>query len=93
MYVLDTEKMTELNNRNLDAGGIVLGAGDTYELPNNMGSITFDDLKRYIALDVNYDPGKMPIAIFSGLALLGLIISMFTPPPRLGEAPQRGRQA
>ncbi len=83
VYVLDTEQMTELNSRNLDAGGIVLGAGDTYELPNGLGSITFDDLKRYVALDVNYDPGKLPIAIFAGLALLGLIISMFTPRRRV----------
>ncbi|WP_313814077.1 cytochrome c biogenesis protein ResB [Glutamicibacter sp.] len=83
VYVLDTDKMTELNNRNLKAGGISLAAGETYELPNNLGSITFDDLKRYIALDVNYDPGKLPIAIFAGLALLGLIVSMFTPRRRV----------
>lgn len=83
VYVLDTDKMKELNNRNLEAGGISLGAGETYELPNNLGSITFDDLKRYVALDVNYDPGKLPIGIFAGLALVGLIISLFTPRRRV----------
>jgi len=83
VYVLDTEKMTELNSRSKDAGGIILEAGQTYELPDGLGSITFEDLKRYIAVDVNSDPGKLPIAIFSGLALLGLAISLFTPRRRV----------
>ena len=83
VYVLDTENMTEINSRSLDAGGIILEAGQTYELPDGLGSITFDDLKRYIAVDINSDPGKLPIAIFSGLALLGLGVSLFTPRRRV----------
>lgn len=83
VYVLDTSKMTEVNSRTLDAGGIILEAGQTYELPDNLGSITFEDLKRYIAIDINSDPGKLPIAIFSGLALLGLAVSLFTPRRRV----------
>ena len=83
VYVLDTESMTEINSRSLDAGGIILEAGQTYELPDGLGSITFDDLRRYIAVDVNSDPGKLPIAIFSGLALVGLAVSLFTPRRRV----------
>lgn len=83
VYVLDTAKMTEVNSRSLDVGGIILEAGQTYELPDGLGSITFEDLKRYIAVDINSDPGKMPIAIFSGLALLGLSVSLFTPRRRV----------
>ena len=83
VYVLDTDKLTELNSRNLDAGGIVLEAGQTYELPDGKGSITFDDLKRFIGVDVNYDPSKKPIAVFSFLALAGLAVSLFTPRRRV----------
>ncbi|WP_446753796.1 cytochrome c biogenesis protein ResB [Glutamicibacter sp. BSL13] len=95
VYVLDTEKMTELNSRSQDAGGIILEAGQTYELPDNAGSITFEDLKRYIAVDINADPGKLPIAIFAGLALVGLAVSLFTPRRRVwvkltDEGGQRG---
>lgn len=79
VYVLDTEKLTKLNDRKLEAGGIVLSAGQTYELPDGKGSISFDGLKRFIGVDINYDPSKRPVAIFSGLALLGLAISLFTP--------------
>ena len=79
VYVLDTDELTELNSRNLDAGGIVLGAGESYTLPDGKGSISFDGLKRFVGLDINYDPSKIPVAIFAGLALLGLAISLFTP--------------
>ena len=78
VYVLETDNLKELNNRNLDAGGIVLSAGQTYELPDGKGSISFDGLKRFIGVDIAYDPSKRPVAIFAALALLGLGISLFT---------------
>ncbi|MGP9649998.1 cytochrome c biogenesis protein ResB [Glutamicibacter sp. AOP38-B1-38] len=83
VYVLDTENLTEVNSRNLDSGGIVLEAGQTYDLPDGKGSIAFDDLKRFIAVDVNYDPSKTPILIFAFLSLAGLAVSLFTPRRRV----------
>ncbi|GAA1497039.1 cytochrome c biogenesis protein ResB [Paeniglutamicibacter kerguelensis] len=83
VYVLETDQLKELNNRNLKAGGIVLGAGQSYNLPDGKGSISFDGLKRFVGLDINYDPSKRPVAIFAGLALLGLAISLFTPRRRV----------
>ncbi|MET1035086.1 MAG: cytochrome c biogenesis protein ResB [Arthrobacter sp.] len=83
VYVLDTEGLTELNSRTLDAGGLVLNAGQTIELPQGKGSISFDGLKRYVALDVHHDPGKVPVATFAALALLGLGVSLFTPRRRV----------
>ena len=78
VYVLETDNLKELNNRNLDAGGIVLSAGQTYKLPDDKGSISFDGLKRFIGVDIAYDPSKRPVAIFAALSLLGLGISLFT---------------
>jgi cytochrome c biogenesis protein len=77
VYTLDTTHLTEINSRSQDAGGIVLGAYQTYELPDGQGSISFDGLKRYAALDIAYDPGEMGALVFSSLALLGLIGSLF----------------
>ena len=77
VYVLDTETMTELNSRNNDNGGITLGVGDTYELPDNMGTITFDSWDRYVGLDVHYDPSKWGVGIFATLALVALVISLY----------------
>ncbi|WP_258062465.1 cytochrome c biogenesis protein ResB [Arthrobacter sp. B0490] len=91
VYVLDTENLTELNSRNNDDGGIVLGVGETYDLPEGKGSVTFDGLKRYVALDIHHDPGEVGALVFSTLALLGLTASLFIGRRRLwvrtGEHP------
>ncbi|MHA7241371.1 cytochrome c biogenesis protein ResB [Arthrobacter sp. TMS1-12-1] len=79
VYQLDTTELTQLNGRDLDAGGIVLEPEQTYELPDGRGSITFDSLKRFVALDITYDPGKIGALVFSTLALTGLILSLITP--------------
>lgn len=91
VYVLDTENLTELNSRNNDDGGIVLGVGQSYDLPEGKGSVTFDGLKRYVALDIHHDPGEVGALVFSTLALLGLTASLFIGRRRLwvrtGEHP------
>lgn len=77
VYVLETDDLTPLNNRDLDAGGIVLGAYQTYDLPDGKGSITFDGIKRYAALDIHYDPAKIWVLGFAVLSLSGLAASLF----------------
>ncbi|GAA1124438.1 cytochrome c biogenesis protein ResB [Arthrobacter flavus] len=77
VYVLDTEGLTELNSRTSDEGGIVLGAGQTYDLPDGKGSVSFDGLDRYIAVDIRHDPGQLGALVFSSLALAGLSASLF----------------
>ncbi|WP_344883478.1 cytochrome c biogenesis protein ResB [Zhihengliuella alba] len=83
VYVLETDTLTELNSRNLDAGGLVINPGETAELPDGKGSITFTGLKRYVGLDIHHDPGKTPVLIFAVLALSGLAVSLFTPRRRV----------
>jgi cytochrome c biogenesis protein len=77
VYVLDTDNLTELNNRNLEAGGITLTPGETYELPEGKGSISFDGVTRYVGLDIHYDPGKWGVGFFAILALVSLGVSLF----------------
>ncbi|TFI49603.1 cytochrome c biogenesis protein ResB, partial [Micrococcus endophyticus] len=77
VYVLDTESLTELNSRTNEHGGIVLGQGETYELPEGRGTISFDGVRRYVGLDIHYDPGKWGVGLFATTALLGLVISLF----------------
>lgn len=86
VYVLNTDKLKPLNNRDLKAGGIVLGreAGtNSYTLPDNMGSISFDGLRRYIGIEIHRDPGKVWVGTFAVLAVLGLAISLFVPRRRV----------
>ncbi|GAB3245504.1 cytochrome c biogenesis protein ResB [Arthrobacter pigmenti] len=77
VYTLDTTDLTQLNGRKLDTGGIVLQPNETYQLPDGKGSITFEGLKRYIGVDITHDPGKYGALIFSSLAVLGLMMSLF----------------
>src|SRR5699024_8437977 len=76
-YVLDTDTMTELNSRNNDNGGITIGVGDTYELPDGEGPITFLSWDRYVGLDIHYDPSKWCVGAFATLALISLVIPLY----------------
>jgi len=77
VFVLDTDDLTPLNNRELDAGGIVLAMNQIHDLPDGKGSISFDGLLRYAALDVHYDPAKGFVLFFAVLSLAGLSASLF----------------
>jgi cytochrome c biogenesis protein len=53
-----------------------LKPGQTYQLPGDRGSITFDSVKRFAGLSVRTDPGA-PISLVSAiLATLGLILGL-----------------
>ncbi|MCQ6271870.1 cytochrome c biogenesis protein ResB [Pseudarthrobacter sp. R1] len=77
VYSLDVKKLTQLNGRDLPAGGIVLNAGQTYTLPDGKGSISFDGLKRYIGVDIRTVPGQGGVLAFSLLAVAGLVTSLY----------------
>jgi cytochrome c biogenesis protein len=70
VYRLDTTKMKQV-------GRAQLGVGDTWALPNNAGSITFDGVSEWANLQVSHDPGK-GIALVGGIAaIVGLLMSLF----------------
>lgn len=83
VYALDVAKLTQVNGRDKPAGGIVLGAGQSYTLPNGQGSISFDGLKRYVALDIHHNPGQEWALGFALFSLAGLIASLFLTRRRL----------
>ncbi|WP_300343660.1 cytochrome c biogenesis protein ResB [Nesterenkonia sp.] len=78
VYVLETEDLEVLNSRETDAGGIVLSPGDTQELPNGLGSIEFEGVQDYIAIDITYNPGETAVLICALTATAGLVTSLFT---------------
>ncbi len=77
VYSLDVKNLKQLNGRDLPAKGIVLDSGQTYKLPDGKGSITFDGLKRFIAVDVRHNPGQVPALVFALVAVGGLVISLY----------------
>lgn len=77
VYALDTSEMTQLSGPSGNEPlRIWLEPGQTFELPDGLGSITFDSVDRFAGLSVRHDPGQWLTLVSSLLALLGLIVSL-----------------
>ena len=95
VYVLDPSKMTQLTGGKTGAKSLELQPGDTAQLPNGMGSVTFDNeapktakdysqsVKRYVSLQIHHDPSEQWVLAFAALAVLGLVLALFIPRRRL----------
>ena len=84
VYALDVEGLTELNGMLTPDGPITLDAADPiYELPQDKGTIEFLDVKRYVGLDIVYDPGRTGAFVSFVAAFTGLLMSMFIARRRL----------
>ena len=77
VYVLDDSRLTQLSDENGEKLRILLAPGATADLPGGVGSVTFDGVKRYAALDVRYDPSKVYVLVFGLVALAGVTTSLF----------------
>ncbi|MFD0855181.1 cytochrome c biogenesis protein ResB, partial [Actinomadura adrarensis] len=56
-------------------GQKLLEPGETFQLPGNAGSITFDGMREWTSLSINHDPGRVPALIAAVLAIAGLVAS------------------
>ncbi|MGH3691293.1 MAG: cytochrome c biogenesis protein ResB [Microbacterium sp.] len=95
VYVLDTTGMTKLTGRSTDVESIELAPGQTAELPNGLGSVTFEDdspagatdasesVKRFASLQIHRDESGVWVLGFALLALGGLMIALFVPRRRV----------
>jgi cytochrome c biogenesis protein len=76
VYQLDTgrlERFTE-GGRPLSR---LLQAGDTLSLPAGAGSISYDGFRQWATFRVAHDPGRMVALVSGGVALAGLMLSLF----------------
>lgn len=76
VFSLDTGTMTQLKDEKGQPVRLQLALGQTVQLPNNLGSVTFDAAPRWAGLSIRHDPGKGPALLFSVLALAGLVLSL-----------------
>jgi cytochrome c biogenesis protein len=63
--------------------GLRLQVGQTVDLPQGLGTVTFDSIKRFASLDVGYNPGGLWVLIFALLALAGVTTSLLVPRRRV----------
>ncbi|WP_242682158.1 cytochrome c biogenesis protein ResB [Herbiconiux sp. SYSU D00978] len=83
VYALETDDMTQLTGRGTDIESLVLAEGDTVEMPNGLGTVTFEQVDRYVSLDIHRDPTQGWVLIFAVLAVAGLLTSLFIPRRRV----------
>lgn len=83
VYQLDTSAMEPVLDEEGRVATLLLAPGETAELPDGLGSVTFDALPRFVALDVRDDPAEGAVLGFALAALGGLGLSLFVPRRRL----------
>jgi len=86
VYRLEESGMTQLME---DVDGVtrpvtvVVRPGETVDLPDGLGTLSFDALPRFVALDLRHDPTLTLILVFALAALAGLAVSLFAPRRRV----------
>ncbi|GAB2974761.1 cytochrome c biogenesis protein ResB [Actinotalea caeni] len=87
LFVLDTTGLTQATTETADGTEVplelVLRPGESVELPDGQGSVTFSELRRFAAFDVRWDPSVPWMGLFAGIAFLGLAASLFLPRRRV----------
>jgi cytochrome c biogenesis protein len=77
VYVLDTSRMQQLKAPDGQPLRLLLAPGQSVALPDGVGTVSFDGVRRYAAFDVRYDPTKPWVLGAAVLALAGLMASLF----------------
>lgn len=77
VYELDTTNMTQVLSENDRPLVLVLTPGQSVELPDGRGEVTFVALPRFAALDLRHDPSLPWLLAGAVFATLGLMASLF----------------
>ncbi len=83
VYQLDTAGMAQATGADGAPATVVVPLGEKVDLPDGLGTLSFDALPRYVALDLRYDPSLGWVLGFAVTALLGLALSLFVPRRRV----------
>lgn len=92
VYALDPTGMTQLAGGESDGAALELAPGETVDLPDGLGTITFEDatadgaaevVKRYVSLSVHRDVSAPWVLAFAILSLAGLLVALFVPRRRM----------
>jgi cytochrome c biogenesis protein len=83
VYTLDVDGMKQLTAADGSPFRVLLRPGDTAQLPDGAGSISFDRVQRYAGLSIRHDPASGWALGSSLAAILGLALSLFVPRRRV----------
>ena len=77
VFQLPVEDLTQIAGRHTGTE-VVLTPGDVFVLPNDLGSIEFSGLKRFIGVEIRHDPTQLGVAISTFFVIAGLLASLGT---------------
>ncbi len=83
VYTLDTSTMTQLTGGSTGVDSLELRPGETVQLPSGLGSVQLGEVRRFAAFDIAHDPTKLPVLVFTILAVIGLGLALFVPRRRI----------
>lgn len=83
IYVLNTEGLEPVGDSEEDRLRLRLMPGDVYELPDGLGTISFDGWSRWVKLQMSETPGNLLTLLSLSAAILGLCFSLYIKPRRL----------
>jgi cytochrome c biogenesis protein len=83
VYVLDKEDADLVENEDGSLFRIELAPGQSVDLPNGAGSVSFDGVQRWNRIQISQTPGKGLALAGVILALIGLLGSLFIRPRRV----------
>ncbi|NQX26244.1 cytochrome c biogenesis protein ResB [Microbacteriaceae bacterium VKM Ac-2854] len=95
VYSLAVDDLTQLTGGSTGVASIQLQPGQSAELPNGLGSVTFenvgadttvigdDSVYRFASFDIHHDPTQGWVLLFAILVLAGLLTSLFVPRRRM----------
>jgi cytochrome c biogenesis protein len=83
VYNLDIGGLTAIAGGKANNAALQLSPGDRVDLPNGLGSIEFQGVKRFASLDIHHDPSGGWVLLFAILVIAGLFTSLFVPRRRV----------
>jgi cytochrome c biogenesis protein len=83
VYTLDKDKLTAIRKADGKPLRVDLMLNQTVDLPDGLGSITFDGMSRFVKLQISRSPGDWVALVGVVLALVGLLGSLFIRPRRV----------
>ena len=91
VYELDTSKMRAVTDNEGKPVTLQMAPGETVELPEGLGTVTFDGVKRFVAVDIHSNPTQGVLLVGAVLLMVGLGLSLFIPRRRVWVRVTDGR--
>ncbi len=83
VYELDKSRMTQLEESDGSMFRVDLQPGQSLDLPDGAGTVTFEGLEQWTRLQISRTPGMHLALAGVVLALVGLLLSLFVRPRRV----------